>query len=55
VQVGSEVLQGIPFIVEADRRRNTLKAREFRVVDDDVRVLKAGRAAMRNELSSQHP
>ena len=54
VDVGGEIFQRIPFLVEGDRRLDAFEAGEGRIVDDDIGGLQAGIAAVNDEFASEH-
>src|SRR5262249_19846394 len=54
VQIGSEIFQRIPLLVKAEGRGYAFEAWKFRVIDDDVCILQAWRAAVGDEFSAEH-
>jgi len=54
VDVGGEIFQRIPFLVEGDRRLNALESGEGRIVDDDIGGLQAGIAGMNDKFAAEH-
>src|SRR5438270_13712692 len=54
MQIGPEIFERIPLVVEGERRSNSLEPRKFRIVDDDICRLQTRRTTVSDKFAAEH-